>query len=62
MSHLQWINWATEISKCEKLFPNKDIHFQVELFNETILNIVQAYILNEYTTYNDKDLPYLNDH
>ena len=62
MSHLQSINWTTEISRWEKLFQNKDIHFQVELFNETILNVVRAYILNEYTTYNDKDLPYFNDH
>ena len=46
----------------EKLFQNKNIHDQLKLFNETIVNIVSNYIPNKFITCNDKDLPWLNDH
>ena len=46
----------------EKLFQNKNIHDQLKLFNETIVNIVSNYIPNKFITCNEKDLPWLNDH
>ena len=46
----------------EKLFQNKNIHDQLKLFNETIVNIVSNYIPNKFIICNDKDPPWLNDH
>ena len=45
----------------EKLFQNKNIHDQLKLFNERVVNIVSNYIPNKFTTCNDKDHPVLND-
>ena len=56
------INKAIEMFNWEKLFQNKNIHDQLKLFNETIVNIVSNYIPNKFITCNEKDLPWLNDH
>ena len=58
----QSINKAIEMFNWEKLFQNKNIHDQLKLFNETIVNIVSNYIPNKFITCNDKDPPWLNDH
>ena len=58
----QSINKAIEMFNWEKLFQNKNIHDQLKLFNETIVNIVSNYIPNKFITCNEKDLPWLNDH
>ena len=55
-------NKAIEMFNWEKLFQNKNIHDQLKLFNETIVNIVSNYIPNKFITCNEKDLPWLNDH
>ena len=59
---LQTINKAIEMFNWEKLFQNKNIHDQLKLFNETIVNIVSNYIPNKFIISNDKDPPWLNDH
>ena len=41
---------------------NKNIHDQLKLFNETIVNIVSVYIPNKFIICNDKYPPWLNDH
>ena len=46
----------------KKLFQNKNIHDQLKLLNETIVNIVSNYIPNKFIICNDKDSPWLNDH
>ena len=51
-----------EVFSWEKLFQHKNIHDQLKLFNETIVNIVSNYIPNKFITCNDKDPPWLNDH
>ena len=58
----QSINKAIEMFNWEKLFQNKNIHDQLKLFNETIVNIVSNYIPNKFIICNDKDPPWLNDH
>ena len=58
----QSINKAIEMFNWEKLFQNKNIHDQLKLFNETIVNIVSNYIPNKFITCNDKDPPWLNNH
>ena len=46
----------------EKLFQNINIHDQLKLFNETIVNIVSNYISHKFIICNDKDPSWLNDH
>ena len=46
----------------EKSFQTKNIHDQLKLFNETIVNIVSNYIPNKFIICNDRDPPWLNDH
>ena len=58
----QAINKAIEMFIQEKLFQNENIHDQLKLFNETIVNTVSNYIPKIFVTCNDKDLPWLNDH
>ena len=58
----QSINKAIEMFNWEKLFQNKNIHDQLKLFNETIVNIVSNYIPNKFIICHDKDPPWLNDH
>ena len=57
----QSVNKTIEIFNWEKLFQIKNIHNQLELFNETIVNVVSNYIPNKFITCNDKDPPSLND-
>ena len=47
---------------CGKLFQNKNIHDQLKLFNETIVNIVHNYIPNKCITCNEKAPLWLNYH
>ena len=58
----QSINKAIEMFNWEKLFHNKNIHDELKLANEAIVNIVQNYIPNKCITSNDKDPPWLNDY
>ena len=45
---LDSVNW-------ERLFDSKNINEQVIALNETILNVFQNYVPNEYITVDDKD-------
>ena len=54
---LQSINKVIEMCNWEKLFQNKNIHYQLKHFSETIVNIVHNYISNKYINCNDKDPP-----
>ena len=56
------IDIAIEIFNWDKLFQNKDIHDQLKLFSEAILNTVYNDIPNKYVTCSDKSAPWLNDH
>ena len=44
-----------------RAFRNLNIHQQVELFNNYLMNIFENYIPNEIITINDKDPPWIND-
>ena len=44
-----------------RVFRNLNIHQQVELFNNYLMNIFQNYIPNEIITINDKDPPWINN-
>lgn len=45
-----------------KSLRNKDTDGHAPLFNKTAINIFKNYIPNKYVVFNDKDLPWLNDH
>ena len=49
---LDSVNW-------ERIFSKKDIHTQVAVFNETILNVFRNYVPN--ITIDDKDLVWMNE-
>ena len=46
----------------EKAFRNVNINEQVNMFNNTILNILSNYVPNKEISINDQDPPWLNDH
>ena len=54
------INWAIK-SLLENAFNGKDINFQLELFNKTLLSIFSNFIPNKIKVLRDSDLPWIND-
>ena len=58
----QSINKAIGRFNWKKLFQNKNIHDQLKLFDETIVNSVHNYFSNKCITCNDKNPSWLNDH
>ena len=47
---LKQVNW-------EFLFKKKNVHEQVFISNNTLLNVFSNYIPNKFVTFNNKDLP-----
>ena len=45
----------------EKVFSNISVNENVAIFNRTILNILNNFILHETTVCNDRDPPWFND-
>ena len=41
--------------------PNKSVHEQVTIFNQTLMNIFSNYIPNKLITVDDKDPPWMNE-
>ena len=54
------IKRAIELFDWEKSLSNLDVNKQVSVFNETIMNIFENFILQETITCNDKDPPWMN--
>ena len=44
------------------LFSHKNVHEQVVIFNQTLMNIFSNYIPNKLITVNDKDPPWMNEY
>ena len=42
------------------VFLNKNVHEQVSIFSNTLMNIFSNYIPNKYITIGDRDLPWMN--
>ena len=55
------INRSTESFDWSNLFSGKNVHEQVELFNETLLNIFYDFIPNKIIVCDDRDPPWMND-
>ena len=49
------LNRSTETFDWSKLFPSKNIHERVKLFNKTLLNIFHNFIPNRFIACNDRD-------
>ena len=43
------------------MFLNKNVHEQVSIFNNTLMNIFSNYIPNKYITIDDRDPPWMNE-
>ena len=43
------------------MFLNKNVHKQVSIFNNTLMNIFTNYIPNKYITIDDRDPPWMNE-
>ena len=56
-ANVEAINSAVESVNWENAFDGKDIHAQVALFNETLLNIFSNFILNRTKTFTESDPP-----
>ena len=44
------------------LFSHKNVHEQVVIFNQTLVNLFSNYIPNKLITIDDKDPPWMNDY
>ena len=60
-ANVEEINSATESFNWEKAFDGKDIHAQVALFNETLLNIFSNFIPNRTKTFTYSDPPWMTE-
>ena len=54
------IKQTIELLDWEKGLSNLDMNKQVSVFNKTIMNIFENFILHETFTCNDKDPPWMN--
>ena len=60
-ANVEAINSAIESFNWEKAFDGKDIHAQVALFNETLLNIFSNFIPSRTKTFTDSDPPWMTE-
>ena len=44
------------------LFSHKNVHEQVAIFNQTLMNIFSNYIPNKFVTIDDNDPPWMNEY
>ena len=56
------IKRATELVNWNSSFSHKNVHEQVIIFNQTLMNVVSNYIPNKLITIDDKDPPWMNDY
>ena len=52
---IEFVNWNS-------LFSHKNVHEQVSIFNQTLMNIFSNYIPNKFITTDDKDPPWMNEY
>ena len=49
---LKQINWRF-------LFSNKSVHQQIEILNNTLMNVFSNFIPNKFVTFNENDPPWM---
>ena len=52
---LKQINWKF-------LFSNRSVHQQVDILNNTLMNVFSNFIPNKLVTFNDKDPPWMTEY
>ena len=52
---IELVNWSA-------LFSHKNIHEQIAIFNQTLMNIFSNYIPNKFITIDGKDPPWMNEY
>ena len=60
-ANVELTNLAIARFNWENLFLGKDVNEQVQLFNQTILNIFKNFIPNKNVTFDDRDPPWINE-
>ena len=56
------IKRAIELVNWNSVFSCKNVHEQVVIFNQTLMNIFSNYIPNKFITIDDKDPPWMNEY
>ena len=56
------IKRAIELVNWNSLFSHKNVHEQVAIFNQTLMNIFSNYVPNKFITIHDKDPPWMNEY
>ena len=56
------IKRAIELVNWNFLFSHKNVHEQVVIFNQTLINIFSNYVPNKFITVDDKDPPWMNEY
>ena len=56
------IKRAIELVNWNSLFSHKNVHEQVAIFNQTLMNIFSNYIPNKFVTIDDNDPPWMNEY
>ena len=56
------IKRAIELVNWNFLFSNKNVHEQVVIFNQTLMDIFSNYLPNILITADDKDPPWMNEY
>ena len=56
------IKRAIELVNWNSLFSHKNVHEQVAIFNQTLMNIFSNYLPNKFITIHDKDPPWMNEY
>ena len=54
------IKRAIELVNWNSLFSHKNVHEQVAIFNQTLMNIFSNYIPKKFIAIDDKDPPWMN--
>ena len=56
------IKRAIELVNWDSLFSHKNVHEEVAIFNQTLMNIFSNYIPNKFITIHDKDPSWMNEY
>ena len=59
--NISYIRKAIKRVDWQFMFSNKNIHEQVAMFNDILMNIFSNYIPSKYVTINDRDPPWMTE-
>ena len=60
-ANISSIRKAIKMVDLRFMFLNKNVHKQVSVFDNTLMNTFSNYISNKYIAIDDRDLPWMNE-